>query len=128
LRSFPACSPDGKKIAFVSNRDGDNEIYVMDADGTNVRQLTNNTADEWGPDWCWASTVEQMEFELESIKVFMERVFDVSPFDVPTEGYILLAIDASVISKHPLIPTMQRLKFSYGTKTTSPNMTEMFPT
>ncbi|MCD6456500.1 MAG: PD40 domain-containing protein [Methanophagales archaeon] len=61
MRSFPACSPDGKKIAFVSNRDGDNEIYVMDADGTNVRQLTNNTADEWGPDWCWASTVEQME-------------------------------------------------------------------
>jgi dipeptidyl aminopeptidase/acylaminoacyl peptidase len=98
INQKPAWSPDGKKIAFMSDRDGDNEIYVVDAGGTNVRQLTNNTADEWGPDWCWASTVEQVEFELESIKVLAEMVFDVSPFDVPTEGYILLAIDASVIT------------------------------
>ena len=38
-------------IAFVSGRDGDREIYVMDADGSNVRQLTVNTDDDGQPVW-----------------------------------------------------------------------------
>ena len=29
----PAWSPDGKWITFISERDGNSEIYVMDADG-----------------------------------------------------------------------------------------------
>ena len=36
---FPAWSPDGKQIAFTNDRDGEIEVFVMDADGTNVRQL-----------------------------------------------------------------------------------------
>ena len=39
------------QIAFVSRRDGNAEIYVMDADGTNQRRLTNNRADDWSPAW-----------------------------------------------------------------------------
>jgi len=40
----PDWSPDGTKIIFASNRDGDWEIYTMNAtDGTNVQQLTSNT-------------------------------------------------------------------------------------
>src|SRR6266446_6811216 len=33
--------PDGKQIVFCSNRDGNLELYIMDADGKNVRQLTH---------------------------------------------------------------------------------------
>ena len=40
----PSWSPDGKRVAFVSDRDGNDEIYVMNADGTNVTRLTNNDA------------------------------------------------------------------------------------
>jgi len=36
-----AWSPDGTKLAFVSNRDGDWEVYVMNADGTGQANLTN---------------------------------------------------------------------------------------
>jgi Tol biopolymer transport system component len=36
----PAWSPDGRKILFVSNRDGNGEVYVMNADGTGKRKLT----------------------------------------------------------------------------------------
>ena len=38
--SGPAWSPDGRRIAFVSRRDGNLEIYVMNADGSGQRRLT----------------------------------------------------------------------------------------
>lgn len=36
-------------IAFSSNRDGDNEIYAMRPDGTRLRQLTRNAANDYAP-------------------------------------------------------------------------------
>jgi Tol biopolymer transport system component len=39
------------KIAFETNRDGNYEIYKMDADGTNSTRLTNNTANDLWPAW-----------------------------------------------------------------------------
>ena len=42
--------PSGK-IAFVSDRDGNNEIYLMDTDGSNQTNITNSVADDWAPTW-----------------------------------------------------------------------------
>ena len=39
------------KIAFVSDRDSNTEIYVMNANGTNQTNLTNNAADDSAPTW-----------------------------------------------------------------------------
>jgi Tol biopolymer transport system component len=50
-----AWSPDGSKLAFTSDRDGDSyEIFTMNADGSNVQRLTNNEISDgqaaWSPD------------------------------------------------------------------------------
>lgn len=57
----PAWSPDGSRIAFYSERDGNGEIYVMDADGSNVTRLTNTLADEGYP-W-WSPDGETLTFD-----------------------------------------------------------------
>ncbi len=53
----PSWSPDGRRIAFVSDRTGAPQIYVMDADGGNVKRLTfdgsYNTSPAWSPDGRW---------------------------------------------------------------------------
>jgi uncharacterized protein YjdB len=38
----PSISPDGSRIAFVSTRDGNPEVYVMDADGSNLARVTSD--------------------------------------------------------------------------------------
>lgn len=47
----PRYSPDGSKIVFQSNRDGQYEIYVMNTDGTGQTRLTNNAAWDTAPAW-----------------------------------------------------------------------------
>ena len=39
------------QIAFVSDRDRNDEIYVMDDDGKNQRNLTNHPSDDYAPSW-----------------------------------------------------------------------------
>ncbi|MDF1844813.1 MAG: DPP IV N-terminal domain-containing protein [Rubripirellula sp.] len=48
---FPSWSPDGKRIAFCSNRHGNKDIFVMNADGSDVRRLTSNEANDSVPTW-----------------------------------------------------------------------------
>lgn len=49
--SRPRYSPDASKIVFQSLRDGQAEIYVMNADGTSPTRLTNNSAADTAPAW-----------------------------------------------------------------------------
>ena len=50
---WPAWAPNGKWIAFISERDGEMDIYRMDADGANLKRLTNRGGCKrpaWSPD------------------------------------------------------------------------------
>ena len=44
-------SPDGRRIAFVSKRDGNDEVYVINVDGTGLRNLTRHPARDGQPKW-----------------------------------------------------------------------------
>lgn len=57
-----AVSPDGTRVAFQSDRDGSSDLYIMNADGSNVVQLTHDTTTDIEPTWspdgtkiAWAS-------------------------------------------------------------------------
>jgi len=52
----PCFSTDGRRVLFVSDRHGkderqNNNIYVVDADGSNLQQLTTNQSDDIQPQW-----------------------------------------------------------------------------
>jgi len=52
----PSWSPDCSQIVFYSNRDGHNQIYVMDFQGMNYpggnqRNISNNPYNDWDPVW-----------------------------------------------------------------------------
>lgn len=51
-------SPDGTDIVFTTDRDGGNDIYVIQADGSNPRKLTDNAASDQNPDW-WNVAAQQ---------------------------------------------------------------------
>ena len=48
----PSWSPDGKNIIWWSNRDtGRKQIWIMNADGSKPRNLSNNEFNDWDPVW-----------------------------------------------------------------------------
>lgn len=60
VHSVFAKAPDTAKIAFVSNRDGNREIYIMNPDGTEKVRLTQNFAADLQP--TWSPTGEEILF------------------------------------------------------------------
>jgi TolB protein len=47
----PAWSPDGRRIAFTSGKQGVEQIYVMNADGSNAHPVTQGSAANFLPAW-----------------------------------------------------------------------------
>jgi len=70
---YPSWSPDGEWIAFQSHRDGNAEIYVIRSNGSQLRRVTRDPANDWEPVWrplpqasWWVSTesIEALTQEL----------------------------------------------------------------
>lgn len=87
-------SPDGSKIAFTSNRDGtngiheeNNEIYVMNSDGTNQTRLTNNSVSDespvWSPDGTKMAFVSYRDGEAE---IFVMNANGANPIQLTENG------------------------------------------
>jgi len=49
---FPSWSPDGARIAFESDLDGNEEVFTIDVSGANLRRLTTNDAADGQPSYC----------------------------------------------------------------------------
>jgi TolB protein len=69
----PTWSPDGRQIAFVSDRTGAPQIYVMNADGSGVRRLTfdgsYNTSPAWSPNGEWIAFETRIDSQFDIWKI-----------------------------------------------------------
>jgi TolB protein len=78
----PCWSPTGQELAFTSNRLGTPQVFVMDADGLNVRRLTKvgnyNDAPAWNPskEFAEIAYTSRLEggFEVAVVKLGSEEV------------------------------------------------------
>lgn len=64
----PTWSPDGKMLAFVSDRDGDRDIFVMKADGTGLQKVVAAKGNDEHPHWNAYSQVSQEPAGEDSFK------------------------------------------------------------
>ena len=72
---YPAWSPDGKRIAFTSTRDGDFNLYVMDADGKNARQLTRHQG-KYAYCACWSPDGKRIVYSLRDQNKLVAMLLD----------------------------------------------------
>jgi Tol biopolymer transport system component len=51
LTGSPRWSPDGQRVAFDSRREGNGDIYVVDAEGGSPRRITTGVSEDVRPSW-----------------------------------------------------------------------------
>ena len=73
---YPSWAPDGSRIVFASNFDGDYDLYTVDEKGKNHTRLTDSEGDDVQPDWSpngrkivFASNQAQGYFQMFQIDV-----------------------------------------------------------
>jgi TolB protein len=79
----PAVSPDGRRIAFLADRDGATDIYVIGADGSDETRLTHTSEQEGQPEWSADGTLLRFTVFADG----SSRVYSIEP-----SGQSLLAI------------------------------------
>lgn len=72
----PVWSPQGHRIAFVSQESGSDDIWTVNADGSDVRSLTTNTW-EWEKHPSWSPNGQQIVFWSNRTAVKQIYVMDV---------------------------------------------------
>ena len=86
----PSYSPDGSQIAFISGKSGQPQVYIMDADGSNVQLLTAyrpgtrsyRSSPDWSPDGRFITYQQQMG----DFQIWMMDLRDRVPKQLTSEG------------------------------------------
>ena len=86
----PSYSPDGRQIAFISGKSGQPQVYIMDADGSNIQLLTPYTAGtrsyRASPDWSPDGNLIAYEQQNGNFQVWMIDLRDRIPKQLTSEG------------------------------------------
>ncbi len=86
----PSYSPDGGQIAFISGKSGAPQVYIMDADGSNVQLLTTYTPGvrsyRASPDWSPDGRAIAYEQQQGKFQIWMMDLRDRVPKQLTSEG------------------------------------------
>jgi TolB protein len=86
----PSYSPDGRQIAFISGKSGQPQVYIMDADGSNIQLLTPYTAGtrsyRASPDWSPDGRAIAYEQQNRLFQIWMIDLRDRVPKQLTSEG------------------------------------------
>ncbi len=88
-------SPDGKRVAFYSDRGGTGEVWVADADGTNLRQLTFQNSQEtasgfpvWSPDGKFLLYTNVTAYLFDLSKDWKDQTIAPLPLPPPSDRFV----------------------------------------
>src|SRR6266567_71060 len=87
LNSSAAVSPDGRRVAMILSKSGSPDVYICDADGSNLKQLTKTREDESSP--CWSGDGQWICFAAkigERRALYKVPVSGGPPQRIPTTG------------------------------------------
>ena len=86
----PSYSPDGHQIAFISGKSGQPQVYIMDADGSNVQLLTPYIAGtrsyRASPDWSPDGRAIAYEQQNGNFQIWMIDLRDRAPKQLTSDG------------------------------------------
>jgi hypothetical protein len=96
---YPAWSPDGKRIAFWSNRaDGNGDVFVMNADGSGVTRLTvNSGVDDEEPAW----SPDGARIAFASTRDFVGSIPEIWVMNADGSGATRLTVDPGAADREP---------------------------
>lgn len=92
IDSNPSWSPDGRTIAFRSNRSGNDDIWIMDTNGNSKKKLTRknrNQTPAWSPDG------QYIAFASGILDFFSSRFVDYEDRGMKIEEYQIRVVDAN---------------------------------
>jgi TolB protein len=86
----PSYSPDGRQIAFISGKSGQPQVYIMDADGSNIQLLTEfrpgTRSYRASPDWSPDGHAIAYEQQNGNFQIWMMDLRDRVPKQLTSEG------------------------------------------
>jgi TolB protein len=95
----PAWSPDGTRIAFVGVPSGRRpDIYVMNADGSGLRNLTNTAAQDYSPAWSPDGTRIAYEYGGSTDRG-LQTLGDIYVMNADGSGVVRLADDPAPVGR-----------------------------
>ncbi|HEX6717049.1 MAG TPA: protein kinase [Pyrinomonadaceae bacterium] len=90
---WPRWSPDGQRIAFTSRRTGDYELWVMNRDGSGLRQVTQSKGGHYSP---WSADGSMIAYSIHTPKNDCVIVDPDKPWDQQKFVYLSALSDASL--------------------------------